>query len=179
MIRTIACVCLVVCLANSAPIRSQDSKPNLTGKWVLNMKLSNLDWPPKHNGGSKPRVIKECCETKSAYEIIKDKEPDITNTRSVVELDEDGKERTRETVIKMTTDDNETVDRIDGENEHISAHWNSDRLIINEIHEKSRFPRNIEFRSLSKDGKTMTVELYVGQVEGSPVQTEVFERKEN
>ena len=179
MVRILACVCLGVCLAGSTLVRSQDSKPNLTGKWVLNIKLSNLDWPPKHNGGSKRQVIKECCETKSAYEIIEDKEPYITITRNVVELDEDGKQRTRETVIKMTTDDNETVNQIEGHTERITAHWNSDRLIINEVHENSRFPRNIEFRSLSKDGKKMTVELYVGQVEGQPVVTEVFERSDN
>jgi len=110
MIRILVCVCLGVCLTGSALVRSQESKPNLTGKWVLNIKLSNLDWPPKHEGGgSKPRKRKECCETKSAYEIIDDKEPNITIARTVIELDEDGKERTRKIVTKMTTDDNETA----------------------------------------------------------------------
>src|SRR5581483_5486754 len=178
MIRILACVCLVVCLVGFGLALPQATSPNLTGKWVLNLKRSDLDWPPKDNGGNKPRNRKDCCETKSAFEIIDDKEPNITITRTVTELDEDGKERTREWSIKMTTDDKETVNQTEGYTERITAHWNSDRLIINEVHENSRFPRNIEFRSLSKDGKTMTVEVYVGRVEGQPVITEVFERSD-
>jgi len=178
MIRILACVCLVVCLAGSTLVRSQETKPNLTGKWILNMKLSKLDWPPPPSNGRKARITVQCCEIKSGYEIIDHKESNMTITWNVVELDEQGKERQAQAITKLTTDGSETLNEIFGDKTTITGRWNNDRLIINEAHENRRFPPNIEFRTLSKDGKTMTVETYVGQVQGQPVVTMVFERSD-
>ena len=177
MIRILACVCLAVCLTGSAPVQSAGKQTKSDRKVGVKYKTQQPGFAPKNVGRSKTGASKDCCETKSAFEIINDKEPNITITRNVVELDEGGKERSRETVLKTTTDDNESIDPTNGD--VITAHWNSDRLIINVASGNKRFPRNIEFRTLSKDGKTMTVELYVGRVEGQPVVIEVFERSNN
>lgn len=175
MIRIIACVCLMVCLNGSVLVRSQESKPNFTGRWVLNPDRTKPKVPPGFD--NKRNLV--CCETKSSVLTIDHKEPNMTITSSTVRVDNRGNETVDHYVSKLTTNGSDTVAESDGIEYHNTTRWDSGKLITTVTSNDKRFIPSINVYSLSGDGKTMTIESYIRRIEGEPELTMVFERSNN
>jgi hypothetical protein len=94
----------------------------------------------------------------------------------MVRVDNQGKETVDHFVTSLTTNRGETVTQTDGMEFHTTAHWDSGKLITSTVSTDKRFIPSVEVRSLSKDGKTMTVESYDRKIEGEPILTMIFER---
>jgi len=172
MIRIMVFVCLGVCLASSALVRLQESKPNFSGRWVLNPSLTKPRVPPGFD--NKRNLV--CCETKSAVVSIDHKEPNVTITTSMVRVDNHRQETVNHFVTDLTTNGGETVIQTDGIEFHTTAHWESGKLITYTVSNQKGFIPSVEVRSLSANGKTMTIESYSRRIEGEPALTMVFER---
>jgi len=173
MIRVIACVCLVVCLTGSALVRSQENTPDFTGRWVLNPSLTRPKVPPGFE--NKNRIV--CCETKSLVVVIDNNGTNLTIITNGVEVNNQGKEEAFQ-VKTLLTINGETTVHTDGKIYRTTAHWESGKLIVRTESDDKSFIPSVEARSLSKDGKTMTIEFYDLKMEGEPALTQVFERSD-
>jgi hypothetical protein len=111
-------LCLLPVVAGSIPAHSQDRKPGLSGRWVLNLGRSKV---PKLD----PANRYKCCYPKSWLVVIDHKEPDLTITIDTVEVDDQGKEHPFKEVDKLTTDGRKTVNDNVGSEVHDISNWES------------------------------------------------------
>jgi hypothetical protein len=139
-------------LATAATLRPQDSKPNLSGRWVMNATKST---------GRNPKA----CE-----ETIDHKEPALTITT----VSEDPRGQTK-SFVKLTADGRESVNEINGSEFHAKSHWESAKLVT--VITGDRGLTMTEVRSLSPDGKTQTVESFMGTSRATPMATRVMEKQ--
>jgi hypothetical protein len=143
----------VICLlTTAAALRPQDSKPNLSGRWVMNATKST---------GRNPKA----CE-----ETIDHKEPALTIT--TVSEDPRGQSKS---FVKLTADGRDSVNDINGNEFHAKSHWESARLVT--VVTGDRGLTMTEVRSLSADGKTQTVESFMGTSRATPMATRVMEKQ--
>jgi hypothetical protein len=135
--RALAILAFVCCL-NSGTSLAQDSRPNLSGTWKLNLKNSKVP-------GGHPREADKY--------MIKHAEPRIEITHLVGHDSElftyvtDGKER----VVHMDADDGPWRGR---------AHWERDTLVV-EVRLDLRHFSSVSRYSLSQDTKTLEIKRRV------------------
>ena len=143
----------VICLlATAAMLRPQNSKPNLSGHWVMNAAKSS---------GRNPQT---CQET------IEQKDPTLTITT----VSEDSRGQTK-TFLKLATDGRESVNDVNGNEFHSKSHWESGKLVT--VVTGDRGMTMTEVRGLSPDGKVQTVEQFMGTSRGTPMSTRVMEKE--
>ncbi|HWD00481.1 MAG TPA: hypothetical protein VG456_27175 [Candidatus Sulfopaludibacter sp.] len=113
----------------TAPLWTQDKKPDLSGHWT-----------------AKP---------KNYQETIQQKGPVVTISGANL-------------FLKLTTDDRECINEVNGNEFHSKTHWEGAKLVTTVTGDRGL--SMVEVRSLSADGKTQTVETYMGQTRtGSPM----------
>jgi len=173
MIRTITLACLLLTVATSALVSKQDKKPNLSGRWVLNLGRSKV---PKLD----PANRYKCCYPKSWVVVIDHKEPDLTITIDAVEVDDQEKERPFKEVDKLTTEGRETVNDNAGHEVHDTSIWEGSQLVTKRTGRTGAF---VFVYSLSSDGRTLTREMYSGKEhlskrQGEPMVNYVFDRSD-
>lgn len=146
-------IAFAVCLLlSAAALRPQDATPNLSGRWEMNAAKST---------GRNP---------KSSQETIDHKDPVLTIT--TVSEDARGKSTG---FLKLSTDGRENVNDIGGNEFHSKSHWESGKLVT--VITGDRGMTMTEVRSLSADGKTQTVESFMGASRGTPMATRVMDKK--
>jgi hypothetical protein len=150
MKRTFACALLFF-----APIWAQEKKPDFSGRWSINAARSDYGRMPK---------------PKTYVEVIEQKEPVFT----VSTTSEDGRGEST-MFLKLTTDDRDCVNEVNGNEFHSKSHWEGAKLVTTVTGDRGL--SLVEVRSLSADGKTQTVETYMGQRSGTPAMVRVEERK--
>jgi hypothetical protein len=139
-------------IVTAAALRSQDSKPNLSGHWVMDAAKST---------GRNPRT---CVET------IQHRDPNLT----ITSVSEDPRGRTT-TFLKLTTDGRESVNDVNGNEFHSQSHWEGGKLVT--VVAGDRGLTMTEVRSLSTDGKVQTVESFMGTARSTPMATRVMEKQ--
>jgi hypothetical protein len=154
MTRSTTLAGLLFVAAGSTQLPAQEKKINLGGRWTINTARSNYDRMPL---------------PKSYVEVIDHKEPNLTI--STTSEDQRGEAKT---FMKLTTDDRENLNDINGNEFHSKSHWDDGKLITTVTGDRGL--RMVEVRSLSLDGKTQTVETYMGEIRGAPQITRVMER---
>jgi hypothetical protein len=147
---TFACTVLLL-----APIWAQQSKPDLSGHWVIDTARSDYGRMPK---------------PKAYVEVIEHKEPVLT----IATTSEDNRGESK-SFLKLTTDDRDCVNEVNGNEFHSKSHWEGAKVVTTVTGDRGL--SLVEVRSLSVDGKTQTVETYMGQRGGTPAMVRVEERK--
>jgi len=143
----------ILCLlAAAVTLRPQDSKPNLSGHWVMNASKST------------GRIPKTCEET------IEHKDPSLMIT--TVSEDPRGPSKT---FLKLATDGSESVNDVNGNEFHSKSHWESGKLVT--VVTGDRGLTMTEVRSLSPDGKVQTVESFMGTGRSTPMAMRVMEKQ--
>jgi len=144
---------LVACFfAAAAALRPQNSKPNLSGHWIMNAAKST---------GRNPKT----CE-----ETIEHRDPGLTITT----VSEDPRGRSK-TFLKLTTDGRESVNDVNGNEFHSKSHWEGGKLVT--VVTGDRGLTMTEVRSLSADGRVQTVESFMGTARSTPMATRVMEKQ--
>ncbi len=138
-----------------APAWAQEKKPDFTGHWSINMAKTDYGRMPK---------------PKSYVEVIDHKDPAFT----VATTSEDSRGESK-TFLKLTTDDRECTNEINGNEFRSKSHWEGGKMVTTVSGDRGL--SMVEVRSLSADGKTQTVEIYMGQRAGTPGMVRVEERK--
>ncbi len=143
----------VICLlAGAGVLHPQDTKPNLSGRWVMNAAKST---------GRNPKT----CE-----ETIQQKDPVLTITT----VAEDARGQTR-SFLKLATDGSESVNEVNGNEFHSKSHWEGGKLVT--VVTGDRGMTMTEVRGLSPDGKVQAVESFMGAGRGAPMATRVMEKQ--
>lgn len=137
---------LLMCL-NAA--RAQNEKPNFSGSWKLDKQQSELGTDERDVGRFRGGTFDSL--------VIEHKEPKLTIKRKM-HLPS-GEERTAE--LKYTTDgESNTNEGFRGMTSKSKTHWEEEKLITESTMETQMgIIETKEVRSLSADGKTMTVEM--------------------
>jgi hypothetical protein len=143
---------LLIGIASAVQLCAEEKKPILSGRWVMDAQHSSYGRMPL------PR---------SYVEVIDQKEPVITITTT----SEDPRGEMK-SFLKLTTDDGENVNEVNGNEFRSKSHWDGAKLITTVTGDKGM--RMVEVRSVSGDGKTLTVESYMGEVRGSPLTKRVM-----
>jgi hypothetical protein len=146
---SLAVICL---LATVAALRPQDSKPNLSGHWVMNAAKST---------GRNPTA----CE-----ETIQYKEPTLT----IATVNQDARGQTK-SFLKLATDGTESVNDINGNEFHSKSHWEAGKLVT--VVTGDRGLTMTEVRGLSADGKIQNVESFMGTSRATPMATRLMEKQ--
>ena len=129
----------------------QDTKPNFTGEWTLDREKSEMGEPrPGGGGGGRGRGM-----GMGSVSITHD--GDTLVLKRKVEFQ--GEERTFES--RYTSDGKENVNEgFRGNSVKSKTHWETAKLVTESVMETPNGTRETkEVRSLSADGKTMTVEI--------------------
>jgi hypothetical protein len=142
----------VLSLATTAALWPQVSKPNLSGHWVMNAAKST---------GRNPKT----CE-----ETVDHKDPALTIT--TVSEDPRGQSKT---FLKLTTDGQDAVNEVNGNEFHSKSHWEGAKLVT--VVTGDRGLTMTEIRTLSADGKTQTVESFTGPNRATPMSTRLMEKQ--
>jgi len=138
-----------------APIGAQEKKPDFSGQWTINAAKSDYGRMPK---------------PKTYVEVIEQKEPSFTVTTTTED------QRGPSTMfLKLTTDDRDCINEVNGNEFHSKSHWEGAKLVTTVTGDRGL--SMVEVRSLSADGKTQTVETYMGQRGGSTGMVRVEDRK--
>lgn len=150
MKRMFACALLLF-----APIWAQEKKPDFSGRWSLNAAKTDYGRMPK---------------PKAYVEAIDHKDPALT----ISTTSEDNRGESK-SFLKLATDDRDCVNEVNGNEFHSKSHWESGKLVTTVTGDRGL--SLVEVRSLSPDGKTQTVETYMGQRGGTPAMVRVEEKK--
>jgi hypothetical protein len=137
--------------------QSQTKPPDLSGDWSIDIAHSNYGRMPV------PKRYVETIEQKGA-------------ALSITSVSEDRNGSARG-CLKLTTDDRDNVNEVNGNDFHSKSHWDATKLITTITGDKGL--RMIEVRWLSAGGKTQTVETYLGEMRGTPQMVRVMERTRN
>ena len=147
---------LVIAMLLLAPAGAQEKRPDFSGRWSIVAAKSDYGRMPK---------------PKSYVEVIEFKEPLLT----VATTSEDGRGESR-SFLRLTTDDKDCVNEVGGNEFHSRSHWEGGKVVTTVTGDRGL--SMVEVRSLSADGKTQTVETYMGaQRAGSPAMVRVEEKK--
>lgn len=137
---------LIFAVASTAQLTADEKKGDLSGRWVMDAEHSSYGRMPL---------------PKSYVEVIDQKDPVIT----ISTTSEEQRGETK-SFMKLTTDDRENLNEINGNEFRSKSHWDGPKLITTITGDRGM--RMVEVRSVSADGKTQTVETYMGEVRGNP-----------
>ena len=142
-----------ICLFSTAAVlRPQDSKPNLSGHWVMDAAKST---------GRNPKT----CE-----ETIDHKDPVLTiNT-----ISEDPRGQTK-SFLKLSTNGQESINEVNGNEFHSTSHWEAGKLVT--VVTGDCGLTLTEIRSLSPGGKVQIVESFMGTSRANPMATRVMQKQ--
>jgi len=132
----------------------QATHPDLSGRWAMDPAQSS------YGGMALP---------KSYVETIDHKEPSLTI--STTTEDQRGEQKY---VTKLTTDGRDNLNEINGNEFHSKSHWDGAKLVTTVTGDRGM--QLVEVRSLSADGKTQTVETYMGQAGATPQMKRVMQK---
>jgi hypothetical protein len=129
---------------------AQEAKPNFTGDWTLDREKSEMGEPRRGGGGGRGRGM-----GMGSFSITQD--GDTLVLKRKVEFQ--GEEKTFES--RYTADGKENVNEgFRGNSVKSKTHWEGAKLVTESVMETPNGTRETkEVRSLSEDGKTMTVEI--------------------
>jgi hypothetical protein len=163
---SIATMMLLLCVAVAF---GQDTKPNFTGDWTLDREKSEMGEPGPGGGGGRGRGM-----GMGSFSITH--EGDAVVVKRKVEFQ--GEERTFES--RHTTDGKESVNEgFRGNSIKSKTHWEGTKLLTESVMETPNGTRETkEVRSLSADGKTMTVETTSKGGFGEGTRKLVYNKKE-
>jgi hypothetical protein len=149
----------------------QDTKPNFTGDWTLDREKSELGEPGPAPGGGRGRGRGMGMGSFSFTH-----EGDVLVVKRKVEFQ--GEERTFES--RHTTDDKENVNEgFRGNSIKSKTRWEGAKLVTESVMETPNGTRETkETRSLSADGKTMTIEMTSKGSLGEGTRKMVYNKKE-
>ncbi len=146
----------LLAIAVAAQLPAEEKKTSFSGRWVMDAEHSSYGRMPL---------------PKSYVEVIEQKDPVITITTT--SEDQRGEMKS---FMKLTTDDRENLNEINGNEFRSKSHWDGAKLITTVTGDKGM--RMVEVRSVSGDGKTQTVESYMGEVRGTPQMKRVMQKSE-
>jgi hypothetical protein len=146
---------LTLCLLLTASLWGQDKKPDFSGRWSLNAAKTDYG-----------RLAKP----KAYVEVIEQKEPSL-----IVNATSEDQRGESKTFLKMTTDDRDCINEVNGNEFHSKSHWEGPKLVTTVTGDRGL--SLVEVRSLSADGKTQTIETYMGQRSGTPAMVRVEDRR--
>ena len=164
---SVATMMLLLCVAVGF---GQDTKPNFTGDWTLDREKSEMGEPGPGGGGrGRGRGI-----GMGSFSITHD--VDVLVVKRKVEFQ--GEERTFES--RHTTDGKENVNEgFRGNSIKSKTRWEGTKLATESVMETPNGTRETkEVRSLSADGKTMTVETTSKGGFGEGTRKLVYNKKE-
>jgi tRNA G10 N-methylase Trm11 len=143
-------------LFGAMQLPADEKTPALSGRWVMDAEHSSYGRMPL------PR---------SYVEVIYQKDAVITITTT--SEDQRGEMKS---FLKLTTDDHENVNEINGNEFRSKSHWDGAKLMTTVTGDRGM--RMVEVRSVSSDGKTQTVESYMGEARGNPQMKRVMLKSE-
>jgi hypothetical protein len=157
---------LLLCVAMTL---GQDAKPNFAGEWTLDREKSEMGEPRPEGGGGRGRGM-----GMGSFWITHD--GDALVVKRKVEFQ--GEERTFES--RHTTDGKESVNEgFRGNSIKSKTRWEDTKLLTESVMETPNGTRETkEVRSLSADGKTMTVETTSKGGFGEGTRKLVYNKKE-
>jgi hypothetical protein len=147
---------LLFAVASTSQLTSDKKKGSLSGRWVMDAERSSYGRMPL---------------PKSYVEVIDQKEPVITVSTTSEEQRGEIK-----SFMKLTTDGRESLNEINGNEFRSTSHWDGVKLITTVTGDRGM--RMVEVRSISADGKTQTVETYMGEIRGNPQMKRVMVKKD-
>ena len=98
---------------------------------------------------------------KSYVETIESKD-----AASAISTDSEDQRGEQKYLTKLTTDGRDNLNTIGGNEFHSKSHWEGAKLVTTVTGDRGM--QLVEVRSLSSDGKTQTVETYMGQAGATP-----------
>ena len=146
----------LLAITAAVQLPAKEKKPAFSGRWVMDAEHSS------HGRMPLPR---------SYVEVIEQKDPVIT----IATISEDQRGEMK-SFMKLTTDDRENLNEINGNEFRSKSHWDGTKLITTVTGDKGM--RMVEVRSVSGDRKTQTVESYMGEVRGTPQMKRVMQNSE-
>lgn len=146
---------LMFALASTSHLIADEKKGGLSGRWVMDAERSSYGRMPL---------------PKSYVEVIDQKEPVITISTTSEEQRGEMK-----SFMKLTTDGRESLNEINGNEFRSTSRWDGPKLITTVTGDRGM--RMVEVRSVSADGKTQTVETYMGEIRGNPQIKRVMVKK--
>ena len=146
----------IFAVASTSQLTADEKKGGLSGRWVMDAERSSYGRMPL---------------PKSYVEVIDQKEPIITISTTSEEQRGEMK-----SFMKLTTDDRESLNEISGNEFRSKSHRDGARLITAVTGDRGM--RMVEVRFVSVDGKTQTVETYMGEVRGNPQMKRVMLKSE-
>jgi|ERR1035438_208758 hypothetical protein len=152
-IRIAAGACLLF-LTASQPAWPQAKPPDLSGHWVMDASNST------YGGMALPKSYVETIESK-----------DATLSISTASEDQRGEQKY---LTKLTTDGRDNLNVINGNEFHSKSHWEGGKLVTTVTGDRGL--TLVEVRSLSSDGKTQTVETYMGHAGATPQMKRVMRK---
>ena len=171
MMKTRVSVASLILLFWVAAAFGQDAKPNFTGDWTLDREKSEMGEPRPGGGGGGGRGRGMGM---GSFSITQD--GDALVLKRKVEFQ--GEERTFES--RYTADGKENVNEgFRGNSVKSKTHWEGAKLVTESVMETPNGTRETkEVRSLSADGKTMTVETTSKGGFGEGTRKMVYNKKE-
>ena len=136
----IATLAASVLTAVAGPALAQDKKPDFAGHWVLSKTKSDF------GGGPKVNSVTEDIQQSGSIIAIK-----------TVTVDARGKQ---ERIVRYTTDGAADTNVVLGHQMKTVSHWDGENLVT--VIRDERGLQLTETRSLSKNGKTQTIETDFG-----------------
>ncbi len=147
---------IVAALAAAFQVTADEKKVSFSGRWAMDAGHSSYGRMPL---------------PKSYVEVIDQQDPVLTI--STTSEDQRGESKS---FMKLTIDDREALNEINGNEFRSKSHWDGAKLITTVTGDKG--VRMVEVRSVSVDGKTQTVETYVGEVRGTPLMKRVMVKRD-
>ena len=151
---------------------AQDTKPNFAGEWALDREKSEMGEPrPGGSGGGRGRGMGMGM---GSFSITHDGDALVVKRK----FEFQGEERTFES--RHTTDGKENVNEgFRGSSVKSKTHWEGAKLVTESVMETPNGTRETkEVRSLSADGRTMTVEVTSKGGFGEGTRKMVYNKKE-
>jgi len=164
-------VSVVMLLLFVAVALGQETKPNFTGEWTLDREKSQMGEPRPGGGGGGGRG-----RGMGMGSISITQDGDALVLKRKVEFQ--GEDRTFES--RYTTDGKENINEgFRGSSIKSKTHWEAAKLVTESLMETPNGTRETkEVRSLSADGKTMTVEITSKGGFGEGTRKMVYNKKE-
>ena len=147
----------------------EDTKPNFTGDWTLDREKSEMGEPRPGAGGGRGRGM-----GMGSFSITHNDDALVVKRK----FEFQGEERSFES--RHTTDGQENVNEgFRGSSVKSKTHWEGATLVTESVMETPNGTRETkEIRSLSADGKTMTVEVTSKGGFGEGTRKLVYSKKE-
>ena len=147
---------LLLAIGSAPQLSAEEKKTSISGRWVMDAGHTSYGRMPL---------------PKSYVEVIDQKDPVITIATTSEEQRGEMK-----SFMKLTTDDRENLNEINGNEFRSKSHWDGTKLVTTVTGDRGM--RMVEVRSVSDDGKTQIVETYMGEVRGNPQMKRVMRKNE-